>query len=107
LDSYLLLKSSFYSTEKGAKTLAIHKSAVKRAKQNKVRNLRNKSDRTQVKNVIKHVRAAINEGSSGAAQTALAGAIPVIDKAAQKGTIHRNTASRKISRLTRQVNSLS
>jgi small subunit ribosomal protein S20 len=86
--------------------LATHKSAIKRAKQNEVRNLRNKLRRTRVKNVIKRVRAAINESSPEAAQTALAAAVPVIHKAAQEGAIHRNTASRKISRLTRQVNTI-
>ncbi|OEU83137.1 MAG: 30S ribosomal protein S20 [Desulfobacterales bacterium S5133MH4] len=87
--------------------MAIHKSAIKRARQNTVRNLRNKSKRTRVKNVIKCVRVAIDGGSSETAQTALGAAIPVIHKAGQKGAIHRNTASRKISRLTRQVNALS
>lgn len=86
--------------------MATHKSAIKRANQNKVRNLRNKLRRTRVKNVIKRVRAAINERSPEAAKTALAAAIPVIHKAAQEGAIHRNTASRKISRLTRQVNAI-
>ncbi|MBW2172095.1 MAG: 30S ribosomal protein S20 [Deltaproteobacteria bacterium] len=86
--------------------MAIHKSAIKRAKQNKHRNLRNKSTRTRVKNVIKDVRAAIDETSAEKAQTALASAIPVIDKAAQKGAIHPNTASRKISRLTKQVDQI-
>jgi small subunit ribosomal protein S20 len=59
-----------------------------------------------VKNVIKHVRAAVNERSPETAQTALAAAIPVIHKAVQEGAIHRNTASRKISRLARQVNAI-
>jgi small subunit ribosomal protein S20 len=59
-----------------------------------------------MKNLIKHVRAAINEGSPEAAQTALAAAIPVIHKAAQEGAIHCSTASRKISRLTRHVNAI-
>ena len=86
--------------------MATHKSAIKRARQNKDRNLRNKASRTRVKNVIKGLRAAIGEGSAEAAKTALGAAVPVIDKAAQKGAVHRNTASRKISRLTRQVNAL-
>jgi small subunit ribosomal protein S20 len=86
--------------------LATHKSAIKRAKQNKDRNLRNKSSRTRVKSVIKDVRTAIEENAEEKARTALASAIPVIDKAAQKGAIHRNTASRKISRLSKQVNQI-
>jgi small subunit ribosomal protein S20 len=84
-----------------------HKSAIKRARQNEIRNFRNKSNRTRVKNVIKRIMAAIDERSPEAARAALAAAIPVIHRAAQKGAIHRNTASRKISRLTRRVNALS
>ena len=86
--------------------MANHKSAIKRAKQNEVRNIRNKSNRTRVKNVIKSVRGAIEEKSQEKAQAALNTAIPVIRKAANKGAIHRKNASRKISRLTRQVNAL-
>jgi small subunit ribosomal protein S20 len=84
--------------------LAIHKSAIKRAKQNEIRNFANKSNRTRMKNVIKHVRVAIDEKSAEKAQAALATAIPVIQKAAKQGAIHRKNASRKISRLARQVN---
>ena len=86
--------------------MATHQSAIKRAKQDQIRNLRNKSKRTRVKNVIKSVRAAVNENSPEKARAALATAIPVIQKAGQKGAIHRRNASRKISRLTRQVNAM-
>lgn len=85
-------------------TLATHKSAIKRTKQNEIRNLGNKSNRTRVKNVIKQVRAAVDEKSPEKARTALATAVPVIQKAAKQGAIHRKNASRKISRLTKQVN---
>jgi len=85
-------------------TLAIHKSAIKRAKQNEIRNLGNKSNRTRVKNVIKQVRAAVDEKSAEKARAALATAVPVIQKAAKQGAIHRKNASRKISRLTKQFN---
>ena len=84
--------------------MATHKSAIKRAKQNEIRNLGNKSNRTRVKNVIKQVRAAVDEKSAEKARTALATAVPVIQKAAKQGAIHRKNASRKISRLTKQVN---
>jgi len=86
--------------------LATHKSAIKRARQNLVSNLRNKSSRTRVKNVIKDVRAAIGEKSPEKARAALVAAIPAIDKAAKQGAIHRRNASRKISRLARQVNAI-
>jgi small subunit ribosomal protein S20 len=59
-----------------------------------------------VKKVIKQVRAAIGEKAPDKARTALAAAIPVIDKAAKQGAMHRKNASRKISRLTRQVNAM-
>jgi len=85
-------------------TLATHKSAIKRAKQNEIRNLGNKSNRTRVKNVIKQVRAAVDEKSAEKARAALATAVPVIQKAAKQGAIHRKNASRKISRLAKQVN---
>ena len=84
--------------------MATHKSAIKRARQNEIRNLANKSNRTRVKNLIKQVRAAFNEKSEEKARAALAAAVPVIQKAAKQGAIHRKNASRKISRLTRQVN---
>jgi small subunit ribosomal protein S20 len=83
-----------------------HKSVLKRARQNEVRNVRNKSKRTRVKSVTKTVHAAISAGAPEGARAALAAAIPVIDKAGLKGVLHRNTASRKISKLTKKVNAL-
>ncbi|MBW2645921.1 MAG: 30S ribosomal protein S20 [Deltaproteobacteria bacterium] len=86
--------------------MADHKSAIKRAKQNTIRNLRNKAVRTRVKSVIKDVRIAIQSNSKENAISALKVAVPTIDTAAGKRVIHRNNAARKISRLTRQVNAL-
>jgi len=91
---------------KETQALANHKSAIKRARQNEIRNLRNKSNRTRVKNAIKAVRGAIEAQSQEKAQTALTEAVPAIRKAANKGAIHRKNASKKISRLTKQVNAL-
>jgi len=87
--------------------LANHKSALKRARQNEIRRLRNKSLRTKTKSVIKQVRAASEEGSSGSAMEELNSAKSVIDKAAKKGAIHKRTAARKISRLSKLVNKIS
>jgi small subunit ribosomal protein S20 len=86
--------------------LANHKSAIKRAGQNTIRNLRNKAVRTRVKSVIKDVRIAIQSNSKEQAISALKLAVPTIDMAAGKRVIHRNNAARKISRLTRQINAL-
>jgi small subunit ribosomal protein S20 len=55
---------------------------------------------------VKQVRQSVAEGNAESAQTALERVIPFIDKAATKGIIHKATASRKISRLTRLVNAL-
>ncbi|MBU2552100.1 MAG: 30S ribosomal protein S20 [Proteobacteria bacterium] len=82
--------------------MANHKSAIKRARQNEKRRMRNKTCKTRVKNVTKLTRTALTE-SPEAAQSALQEAMRTIDKAASQGTLHRRTASRKIARLSRQV----
>ena len=87
--------------------MANHKSALKRARQNEERRLRNKSTKTRVKNVVKNVRQAVAGQIEADALSELNTAKSAIDKAAKKGVIHRNTAARKISRLTKQVNAAS
>jgi len=86
--------------------LATHKSAEKRARQNKKRQLRNVSIKSNVKSRLKAVLGAVEDKKKDDSRKALAEAIVVIDKAASKGVLHKNTASRKISRLTRKVNQL-
>jgi small subunit ribosomal protein S20 len=87
--------------------LATHKSAEKRARQNKKRQQRNTAVKSSVKTRVKAVLGAVEDKKTEDARSALAKAIKVIDKAAAKGILQRNTASRKISRLTRKVNQLS
>ena len=87
---------------KGGFYLATHNSAIKRARQNEKRRLRNKMNKTRIKSVTKSARAALDE-SPDKAQEALKEAMRVIDRAAGKGALHRRTASRKIARLSRQV----
>jgi small subunit ribosomal protein S20 len=86
--------------------LAHHKSALKRIKQNKVKNARNKHIRSTLKTYIKKVREAVENKDINAAKEALAAAIPVIDKTATKGVIHKANSSRCVSRLTKLVNTL-
>lgn len=86
--------------------MANHKSAIKRNKQNAVRNARNTHIRSTMRTYVKQVRQAVAEGNAESAQTALDRVIPFIDKAATKGVIHKATASRKISRLTKLVNAI-
>ena len=84
--------------------MANHKSAKKRAKQSLVRRLRNKSVKTSIRTLEKRVRAAAeanDENKAAIMQTTQS----ALHKAAIKGVIHKKTASRKISRLTKVVNS--
>jgi len=84
--------------------LANHKSALKRARQNEIRRIRNKSVKTRVKNIIKDLKLAIDGKSKEAVPEKLNAAKSAVDKAAKKGVIHRRTAARKISRLSRLAN---
>jgi small subunit ribosomal protein S20 len=86
--------------------LAIHLSAIKRARQNEKRRLRNLHIKTTVKSSVKKVRAAIEKKDVERAQKVLSKTIPLIQKAHSKGVIHKNASARKISRLTREVNAL-
>ncbi len=86
--------------------MANHPSALKRARQNEKRRARNASVRTRVRNLMKKVRKSIEEKDISKAQQALSEAIPQIQKAGAKGVLHRNTAGRYVSRLTRKVNEL-
>lgn len=83
--------------------MANHKSAKKRALQNEVRRLRNRSVKTRIKGIVKNVRAtaAGEDAAQGPEQLKLAQS--AIDKAAQKGVYHHKTAARKISRLSKLV----
>lgn len=86
--------------------MATHKSAIKRNRQNAKRQLINQMRRTRVKSLTKEVLSAVEAGDKEAAQAALGKVVPVIQRAASRGTLHRNTASRKISRLSKMVNTV-
>jgi small subunit ribosomal protein S20 len=86
--------------------LANHKSALKRAQQSEIKRLRNKVVRTNVKSITKEVLSEIETQSKESAIKLLNKAKSVIDVAAKKGVLHKNTAARKISRLTRKINNL-
>jgi small subunit ribosomal protein S20 len=86
--------------------LASHISALKRARQNEKRRIRNLHVETTVKSMVKKVRSAVEAKDVEGAQKALAKAIPLIQRANSKGIYHKNTSSRRISHLTRAVNTL-
>ncbi len=82
------------------------KSAKKRILVNQTKAARNKAIRSKVKTMIKKVDAAIVAGDKAAAQAALLVATSEIDKATSKGVYHKNTSSRKVSRLSKAVSSM-
>ncbi len=79
-------------------------SAIKRARQTEKRRERNAYHRSTMRTYVKKVRKALDSGDVNAAREALGKAVEIIDKTASRGVIHRNTASRKISRLVKAVN---
>ncbi|MBF0117952.1 MAG: 30S ribosomal protein S20 [Desulfobacterales bacterium] len=84
--------------------MANHKSAIKQARQNEKKRARNRAVKTRVKNIIKEVKSNASEKTIEAAKTNLNSAQSLIQKAANKGVIHKRAASRKISRLSKLIN---
>jgi small subunit ribosomal protein S20 len=80
-----------------------HKSAEKRVRQNERRRVVNRSNRSRLRTAVKEFRASLTKGGKDAAEL-LPKTISEIDKAVQKGVLHRNAAARHKSRLTARVN---
>lgn len=80
--------------------------AKKRARQAEKHRQHNTSFRSMVRTYIKKVQAAISAGNKAEAATAYASAVPVIDRMADKGIIHKNKAARHKSRLNAQVKAM-
>ncbi|HEX5703191.1 MAG TPA: 30S ribosomal protein S20 [Pyrinomonadaceae bacterium] len=81
-----------------------HKSAEKRVRQSERRRLINRSNRTRLRTAIKNLRTALSKDAGKAAPELLPKTVSEIDKAVQKGVLHRNAAARHKSRLTVRVN---
>ncbi|MDP2689910.1 MAG: 30S ribosomal protein S20 [Deltaproteobacteria bacterium] len=86
--------------------MANHKSAIKRHKQSEKRKARNASIKSNLKSAIKKVTEAMGTGKAEEARTVLKGAASLLDAAVTRGVLHRNNASRKVSRLTKAVNAV-
>lgn len=82
------------------------KSAKKRILVNRTKADRNKSIKSGVKTAVKKVTAAVEANDKSVASAALLAATSAIDKATAKGVYHKNTASRKVSRLAQIVNKM-
>lgn len=89
------------------KTMAHHKSAQKRIRQTDRRTDINRARRSRIRTFIKRVEAAINSGDYSKAKDALRQAQPEIMRGVSKGVLKLGTASRKVSRLSARVKSLS
>jgi len=81
--------------------------AKKRARQAEKRRDQNTGQRSLVRTVIKKVISAVDAGDAEKAQAAYSSAVPVIDRMADKGILHKNKAARHKSRLNTQVKALS
>lgn len=85
--------------------MAHHKSAKKRILTNAKKRSRNQAYISSVRTAVKKLRTAAEKGIQAEVQTLLQDAQSLLHKAASRGLIHRNTASRKVARLTAFVNS--
>lgn len=86
--------------------MATHVSAAKRARQTIRRSAVNRMRTSRVKTFIGHVETAIKSGDKKAAQAALRQMQPELQRAADKGVMHKNTMARKLSRLSARVKAI-
>ena len=86
--------------------MANHASARKRVRRNTKRAVINKNRTSRMRTFIKKVEEAIESGQAKEAQTALANAQPEIYRGVAKGILHKNTAARKMSRLSARIKAL-
>ncbi len=84
--------------------MANHKSAEKRARQALKRRLRNRQAKSQIRTAMKKMRKFVDENQIEEAKTFLPELISLIQKKSDRGILHKNTASRYVSRMTRLIN---
>jgi small subunit ribosomal protein S20 len=83
-----------------------HASAEKRVRQTARRTAVNKNRKSQVRSAVRKVEEALASGDAAAAAAALKQAEPAIMRGVRKGVVHKNTASRKVSRLNARLKTL-
>lgn len=86
--------------------MANHFSAIKRARQTEKRTARNRSNTSQLRGVLRELREGLAKGDKKTAEQVFRQTVSALDKAIQKGVIHKNTASRYKSRLCARVKAL-
>jgi small subunit ribosomal protein S20 len=83
--------------------MANHYSALKRARQTETKTTRNRANKSRLRSALRSLRQAIAKGDKEATQSAYRATVSVVDKGVQKGSIHKNTASRYKARLNARV----
>lgn len=86
--------------------MANHFSALKRARQTERRTTRNRSNTSRLRSALRDMRAALTKGDKAAAEQSYRQTVSALDKAIQKGVLHKNTAGRYKSRLSARVKAL-
>lgn len=83
--------------------MANHFSALKRARQTEKRTAANRANKSRLRTVLRKFRTAVSGGDREQAEIAFRSTVSVLDKAVQKGVLHKNTASRYKSRLSARL----
>lgn len=96
----------FLNDHLGETTVANHKSSEKRARQEKVRRMTNKTKTAKTRTAIKALKEAVAKGDATTAKTLLVKAQSLLAKLAKSPAMKKQTASRKTSRLTKQVSAM-
>ncbi len=86
--------------------MANHKAAIKKARQDEKRRLRNRGHRSRLATAVKKFRHAVSEGDLETAKGLLPDTLSLLDRSAKLGIIHDNGAARRKSRLTKALNKL-
>lgn len=86
--------------------MANHFSALKRARQTERRTVRNRANKSRVRSALRELREALTAGNRETAEQAYRETVSTLDKAIQKGVLHRNTADRYKSRLSARLAAL-
>ena len=86
--------------------MANHFSALKRARQTERRTTRNRSNTSRLRTALREMRSALANGDKAAAEKTFRQTVSALDKAIQKGTLHKNTAARYKSRLSARLKAL-
>ena len=87
--------------------MANHVSSLKRARQTERKTAVNRANKTRVRGSLRALREALQKGDSKEVAAQYRITVSALDKSVQKGTLHKNTASRKVSRLTSRIKALS